>query len=149
MIKNKINNIFRIGIASLVIYIIAIIAIIIAITISFVSINSNVNGEATVDLLLPGIASFCLFVLAITLFFVTIDSNAINGDEVTVDLFLPGIASFCLFVLAISLFIIVDILNIFICVYIGTFPIDSSSNNLYNKRSTFLICAVIFTNRIN
>lgn len=108
MIKNKINNIFRIGIASLVIYIVAIIAIIIAITIFFVSINSNVNGE------------------------------------VTVDLFLPGIASFCLFVLAISLFIIVDILNIFICVYIGTFPVDSS-NNLYNKKSTFLICAIIFT----
>ncbi|MBR2651470.1 hypothetical protein IKD48_01490, partial [bacterium] len=82
--------------------------IIIAITISFVSINSNVNGEATVDLLLPGIASFCLFVLAITLF------------------------------------IVVDILNIFICVYIGTFPVDSS-NNLYNKKSTFLICAIIFT----
>ena len=108
MIKNKINNIFRIGIASLVIYIVAIIAIIIAITIFFVSINSNVNGE------------------------------------VTVDLFLPWIASFCLFVLAISLFIIVDILNIFICVYIGTFPVDSS-NNLYNKKSTFLICAIIFT----
>ena len=108
MIKNKINNIFRIGIASLVIYIIAIIAIIILITIVFVS------------------------------------ANAING-EVTVDLFLQGIASFCLFVLAILLFIVVDILNIFICVYIGTFPIDSSSNNLYNKRSTFLICAVIFT----
>lgn len=110
MIKNKINNIFRIGIASLIIYIIAIIAIIIVITIVFV----------------------------------TIDSNAINGDEVTVDLFLPGIASFCLFVLAISLFIVVDILNIFICVYIGTFPVDSS-NNLYNKKSTFLICAIIFT----
>lgn len=108
MIKNKINNIFRIGIASLVIYIIAIIAIIIAITIFFVSINSNVNGD------------------------------------VTVDLFLPGIAFFCLFVLAISLFIVVDILNIFICVYIGTFPVDSS-NNLYNKKSAFLICAIIFT----
>lgn len=108
MIKNKINNIFRIGIASLVIYIIAIIAIIIAITIFFVSINSNVNGE------------------------------------VTVDLFLQGIASFCLFVLAILLFIVVDILNIFICVYIGTFPVDSS-NNLYNKKSAFLICAIIFT----
>lgn len=108
MIKNKINNIFRIGISSLVIYIIAIIAIIIAITIFFVSINSNVNGEVTVDLILPGIAFFCLFVLAI------------------------------------SLFIVVDILNIFICVYIGTFPVDSS-NNLYNKKSTFLICAIIFT----
>ena len=107
MIKNKINNIFRIGIASLVIYIIAIIAIIILITIVFVS------------------------------------ANAING-EVTVDLFLQGIASFCLFVLAILLFIVVDILNIFICVYIGTFPVDSS-NNLYNKKSTFLICAIIFT----
>ncbi|MBR3259539.1 MAG: hypothetical protein IKG09_02145 [Mycoplasmataceae bacterium] len=107
MIKNKINNIFRIGIASLVIYIIAIIAIIILITIVFVS------------------------------------ANAING-EVTVDLFLQGIASFCLFVLAILLFIVVDILNIFICVYIGTFPVDSS-NNLYNKKSAFLICAVIFT----
>lgn len=109
MIKNKINNIFRIGIASLVIYIIAIIAIIIVITIVFTN------------------------------------SNAINGDgEPTVDLFLRGIASFCLFVLAILLFIVVDILNIFICVYIGTFPVNSS-NNLYNKKSAFLICAVIFT----
>lgn len=111
--KNKNSQIFQIGIVSLVLNIVGIIAIIIQIVLAIDFLKQNINDQPN------------------------------NDNTINLNVGYP-ISVVILLVFVIIDFIIVDILNIFICVYIGIQKINNNEK-LSNQKIIYLVFCIIFT----
>ena len=112
--KNKNSQIFQIGIVSLVLNIVGIIAIIVQIVLAINFLKQNINDDPT---------------------------N--NDNTINLNIGYP-ISVVILLVFAIIDFIIVDILNIFICIYIGIQKVNNNEK-LSSQKILYLVFCIIFT----